>query len=105
MRLLFRFYDPDSGSVMIDGQNIADVTRDSVRGTMGIVPQDTVLFHDTIRYNIWYGDRTASDKNVEMAAKGAEIHDAILGFPDQYKTVRTLACLACMAQCSASQTT
>lgn len=87
MRLLFRFYDVDGGCIKIDGQKITDHTLDSVRGVMGVVPQDTVLFHDTIRYNIKYGKRDAADSDIEVASKGSEIHHAILGFPEQYETI------------------
>eukprot|EP00041_Stephanoeca_diplocostata_P034068 m.1143203 g.1143203 ORF g.1143203 m.1143203 type:complete len:915 (+) comp24457_c0_seq16:87-2831(+) len=87
MRLLFRFYDVDAGSVTVNGENVATCTLESLRGIMGVVPQDTVLFHDTIRYNMKYGRSTATDDEVIEAAKGAEIHDSILSFPDQYETV------------------
>ncbi len=86
-RLLYRFYDVDAGAIRIDGQNIADVTQDSVRATIGIVPQDTVLFNDTIRYNIAYGRPDASEEEIEAAARLASIHDFIMSTPDGYDTV------------------
>ncbi|KAI9258713.1 hypothetical protein EDC94DRAFT_563959 [Helicostylum pulchrum] len=86
LRLLFRFYDPDSGRILIDGQDISRVTQASLRKAIGVVPQDTVLFNDTILYNIRYGDVNASDEDVYRAAKAAQIHDKILSFPDGYNT-------------------
>ncbi|KAI9301629.1 hypothetical protein BJ944DRAFT_168748 [Cunninghamella echinulata] len=86
LRLLFRFYDPTSGNIYIDGQNIRHVKQDSLRKAIGVVPQDTVLFNDTIMYNLRYGDIHASDEKIIQAAKSAQIHDSILGFPDQYET-------------------
>jgi len=83
-RLLFRFYDATGGRILIDGQDIRDVTQDSVRHAIGIVPQDTVLFNDTIRYNIRYGRPDATDEEVEEAARLAQIHDFIAGLPDGY---------------------
>ncbi|PZW45618.1 ATP-binding cassette subfamily B protein [Humitalea rosea] len=85
-RLLFRFYDVDSGRVMIDGQDVKAVTQDSVRAAIGVVPQDTVLFNDTIRYNIAYGRPGASDAEVEEAARLAQVHDFVLRLPDGYNT-------------------
>lgn len=86
LRLLFRFYDPLSGHIYIDGQDISSVKQSSLRKNIGVVPQDTVLFNDTILYNIRYGDVTASDEDVYRAAKAAQIHDKILSFPDGYET-------------------
>ncbi|KAI8979740.1 hypothetical protein BDF20DRAFT_871371 [Mycotypha africana] len=86
LRLLFRFYDPQSGHIYIDGQDIASVKQASLRKNIGVVPQDTVLFNDTILYNIRYGDVNASDEDVYRAAKAAQIHDRILSFPDGYNT-------------------
>ena len=83
-RLLLRFYDPDSGRVCIDGQDIRDLTLDSVRGVMGVVPQDTVLFNDTIGYNIGYGRPEASAQEIEAAARIAQIHDFISQHPEGY---------------------
>jgi ATP-binding cassette subfamily B protein len=83
-RLLFRFYDPSGGRVLIDGQDIAQVTQKSLRAALGIVPQDTVLFNDTIGYNIAYGRDGAGHGEVEAAARGAAIHDFVLSLPDGY---------------------
>ncbi len=85
-RLLFRFYDIDSGTIRIDGQDIRDVTQSSVRAAIGIVPQDTVLFNDTIYYNIAYGRPSATRAEVEEAAKLARIHDFVMALPDGYKS-------------------
>ncbi|GES92098.1 ATP-binding cassette sub-family B member 6, mitochondrial [Rhizophagus clarus] len=85
-RLLFRFYDVQNGRILVDGQDIRHVRQRDLRSCIGIVPQDTVLFNDTIRYNIRYGKIGATDKEVEEAAEAAQIHDKILGFPDGYDT-------------------
>ena len=85
-RLLFRFYDVDEGAIRIDGQDIRDVTQASLRAAIGIVPQDTVLFNDTIYYNVAYGRPDASPAEVEAAAKLARIHDFIMSLPDKYQT-------------------
>lgn len=85
-RLLFRFYDADRGAILIDGQDVRDVTQASVRAAIGVVPQDTVLFNDTIRYNIGYGRPGATDAEIEAAARLAHIHDLILTMPDGYET-------------------
>ena len=86
-RLLFRFYDVGSGAITIDGQDIRQVTQGSVRRAMGIVPQDTVLFNDTVRYNIAYGRTDASEAEVEQAARAAHIHDFIVATPKGYDTM------------------
>ena len=86
-RLLFRFYDVGSGAITIDGQDIRQVTQGSVRRAMGIVPQDTVLFNDTVRYNIAYGRTDATEAEVEQAAKAAHIHDFIAATPKGYDTM------------------
>ncbi|WP_020593174.1 ABCB family ABC transporter ATP-binding protein/permease [Kiloniella laminariae] len=86
-RLLFRFYDLDGGKITIDGQDIAGVTQASLRQSIGIVPQDTVLFNDSIYYNIAYGRPSANREEVEAAAKLAKIHDFILSLPDGYESV------------------
>ena len=86
-RLLFRFYDVDEGAVKIDRQDIRSVTQDSVRASIAIVPQDTVLFNDTILYNIGYGRPEASEEEIENAAKAASLHDFILKMPDGYQTI------------------
>lgn len=83
-RILFRFYDVSSGSVSIDGQNIAEVTQASLRNAIGMVPQDTVLFNDTIRYNIRYGRPDAGDRDIEQAARLAQIHEFITSLPEGY---------------------
>jgi ATP-binding cassette subfamily B protein len=83
-RLLFRFYDPTQGRITIDGQDIAAVTQASLRAAIGIVPQDTVLFNDTIGYNIGYGREGAGQAEIEAAAKGAAIHDFIASLPAGY---------------------
>jgi ATP-binding cassette, subfamily B, heavy metal transporter len=86
-RLLFRFYDVDRGQILIDGQDIRDVKQASLRAALGIVPQDTVLFNDTITYNIAYGKPGASKAEIEQAARMAHIHDFILAMPDGYQTM------------------
>lgn len=86
LRLLFRFYDPSSGHIYIDGQDISQVTQYSLRKNIGVVPQDTVLFNDSIYYNIQYGDVNADSDEVYRAAKAAMIHDKIESFPDGYET-------------------
>ena len=85
-RLLFRFYDVNSGSLKIDGQDIRGVTQASVHNSIGIVPQDTVLFNDTIGYNIAYGRDGASEDEIIAAAKSAKIHDFIISLTDGYNT-------------------
>jgi ATP-binding cassette subfamily B protein len=86
-RLLFRFYDVQSGAIRIDGQEIKQLTQDSVRRAIGIVPQDTVLFNDTVYYNIAYGQTSASKTQVEEAARSARIHDFIASTPQGYGTM------------------
>jgi ABC-type transport system involved in Fe-S cluster assembly fused permease/ATPase subunit len=86
-RLLFRFYDVTGGRVLIDGQDIRDVTQDSVRAAIGVVPQDTVLFNDTIRYNIGYGKPSASREQIEQAARLAQVHDFVMRLPEGYDTM------------------
>jgi ABC-type transport system involved in Fe-S cluster assembly fused permease/ATPase subunit len=85
-RLLFRFYDVTGGRILIDGQDIRLVGQASLRASIGIVPQDTVLFNDTIGYNIAYGRDGATQAEVEAAARGAAIHDFIVSLPDDYAT-------------------
>ncbi|KQN03604.1 metal ABC transporter permease [Sphingobium sp. Leaf26] len=85
-RILFRFYDIQSGQVSIDGQDISGVTQASLRAAIGIVPQDMVLFNDTVGYNIGYGREGASQAEIEAAAKAASIHDFIMGLPKGYAT-------------------
>jgi ATP-binding cassette subfamily B protein len=86
-RLLYRFYDIQSGSITINGQDIQAVTQASLRKSIGIVPQDTVLFNDTVAYNIGYGDTSASQAQIEAAAKAAHIHDFIASTPMGYETM------------------
>jgi ATP-binding cassette subfamily B protein len=85
-RLLFRFYDVTGGRVLIDGADIRDLTQDSLRAAIGVVPQDTVLFNETIRYNIAYGRPGATDAEIEHAARLAQVHDFVLRLPDGYAT-------------------
>ena len=85
-RLLFRFYDVEGGAVRIDGQDIRDVTQISLHQAIGIVPQDTVLFNDTIGYNIAYGKPDATKDEIVDAAKAASLHEFVMGLPDGYRT-------------------
>jgi ABC-type transport system involved in Fe-S cluster assembly fused permease/ATPase subunit len=86
-RLLFRFYDPKEGAIFVNNQNIKDISQKSLRKMIGVVPQDTVLFNDTIYYNISYGDPTASEDQIFEAAKSADIHSFIISLPDGYQTI------------------
>ena len=86
-RILFRFYDIQSGRVTVDGQSLADITQDSLRKSIGIVPQDTVLFNDTVGYNIAYAKPNAAQGEIEAAARAAQIHDFIAGLPKGYNTM------------------
>lgn len=85
-RLIFRFYDITTGQITIDGQDIREVTQNSLRQAIGIVPQDTVLFNDTIYYNIAYGNIKATQEEIINASKKAHIHDFIISLPDGYNT-------------------
>lgn len=85
-RLLFRFYDVTGGAIRIDGQDLRDVTQDSIRAAIGVVPQDTVLFNDTIFYNIAYGRPDATREEVIEAARAARIHDFVVSLPEGYET-------------------
>ena len=85
-RILFRFYDIENGDVKVDGQSIKNITQDSLRKSIGIVPQDTVLFNDTIGYNIGYAKLNAGQDEIIEAAKAAQIHDFIAGLPLGYET-------------------
>ena len=85
-RLLFRFYDVVGGAIRIDGQDLRDVTQESLHARIGVVPQDTVLFNDTIRYNIAYGRPEASEAEIQGAARAANIHEFILSLPEGYDT-------------------
>ena len=86
-RILFRFYDIEDGRVTIDGQSLTDITQDSLRRAIGIVPQDTVLFNDTIGYNIAYAKPEATQDEIEAAAKAAQIHDFVANLPKGYETM------------------
>jgi ATP-binding cassette, subfamily B, heavy metal transporter len=86
-RLLYRFYDVTGGTILIDGQNIAEVQQKSLRAAIGMVPQDTVLFNDTVRYNIGYGRPDATEDEIIEAAKLAQIHDFVMSLPKGYETV------------------
>ncbi len=86
-RLLFRFYDVTNGRILIDGQDIRDITLDSLRGSIGVVPQDTVLFNDTIYYNIAYGNPEADREAIINSAKRAHIHQFIESLPEGYETL------------------
>ncbi len=85
-RLLFRFYDVTEGAVLVDGRDVRDYTQASLRAAIGVVPQDTVLFNDTIRYNIAYGRPDATQEEIEHAARVAQVHDFVLRMPDGYNT-------------------
>ncbi|MBC7147120.1 MAG: ABC transporter ATP-binding protein/permease [Thioclava marina] len=85
-RLLFRFYDVTGGGITIDGQDLRDITQESLHQSIGVVPQDTVLFNDTIRYNIAYGRADASEAEIVAAAKAAKIHDFVMSLPEGYDT-------------------
>jgi len=85
-RLLYRFYNAQNGSIQIDGNDIKDVTIDSVRRHIGVVPQDTVLFNETLMYNLRYANQDATDEEVHAACRAASIHDKIMLFPDGYNT-------------------
>ena len=85
-RLMFRFYDVNGGAIRIDGQDLRDVTQGSIHAQIGVVPQDTVLFNDTLRYNIAYGRADATEAEIVAAAKAAKIHDFILSLPEGFDT-------------------
>ena len=85
-RLLFRFYDVTEGRVLIDGRDVRDYTQASLRAAIGVVPQDTVLFNDTIRYNIAYGRPDATQAEIENAARVAQVHEFVLRMPEGYDT-------------------
>ncbi|KAJ9481353.1 hypothetical protein VN97_g12130 [Penicillium thymicola] len=86
LRLLFRSYNPENGKILVDGHDVQDITIDSLRKNIGVVPQDTTLFNDTLMYNLKYADTDASDEDVHQACSKAGIHDKIEGFPDGYNT-------------------
>ncbi len=85
-RLLFRFYNTQDGSIQVDGHDVQDVTIDSLRRHIGVVPQDTVLFNETLMYNLKYANPSCSEEDVFEACRAASIHEKILGFPDGYQT-------------------
>lgn len=85
--MLYRFYTPDAGEITIGGQQLDNVTIDSLRRAIAVIPQDTVLFHESIGYNIHYGNLDASWDEVVEAAKKARIHDTIMSFPNGYDTI------------------
>ena len=85
-RHMFRYYDCDEGSVELDGQNVKDLTIDSIRAHIGVVPQDTTLFNETIMYNLRYAKPDATDEEIYAACKAASVHERIMQFPDQYQT-------------------
>ncbi|KAK8183064.1 putative ABC iron exporter Atm1 [Phyllosticta capitalensis] len=87
LRLLFRYYDVQSGRILIDGQDIRDVSQESLRKAIGVVPQDTPLFNNTIGHNLRYGNLEASEEDVKAAAKRAKIHDTVSSWPDGYDTM------------------
>ena len=86
-RLLFRFYDPKQGAIFINNENITDISQSSLRKMIGVVPQDTVLFNDTIYYNISYGNPKASEEQIYEAARSADIHNFVMELPDGYQTL------------------
>ena len=86
VRLLYRFYDPTDGRILLGGKDIRDVALDSLRGSVSVVPQDCVLFHDTIRHNIAYGRLSASADEVVQAIRLADLEDSIEAMPDRYQT-------------------
>jgi ABC-type transport system involved in Fe-S cluster assembly fused permease/ATPase subunit len=85
-RLMFRFYNCQEGSIEVDGHDVKDVTIDSVRRNIGVVPQDTILFNETLMYNLQYANPDATEEDVYEACRAAAIHDRIMGFPDKYNT-------------------
>jgi len=85
-RLLFRFYNTQDGSIQLDGNDIKDITIDSLRRHIGVVPQDTILFNETLMYNLKYANQKASDEEIYAACRAASIHDKIMAFPDGYLT-------------------
>lgn len=85
-RILFRFYNPESGKVLIDGNDVQDVTIDSLRSFIGVVPQETLLFNETLMYNLKYARQSATDEEVYEACRTASIHDKIMAFPDKYES-------------------
>ncbi|KAK4174809.1 P-loop containing nucleoside triphosphate hydrolase protein, partial [Triangularia setosa] len=85
-RLMFRYYNPKAGRIVIEGMDVQDLTIDSVRRAIGVVPQDTILFNETLMYNLRYANPGASDEEIFEACRAAAIHDRIMSFPDGYNT-------------------
>ncbi|KAG0648707.1 Aspirochlorine biosynthesis Q [Hyphodiscus hymeniophilus] len=85
-RLLFRFYNAQDGSIQVDGKDVKDITIDSLRSHIGVVPQDTILFNETLMYNLRYANQDATDEDIFNACRAASIHDKIMAFPDGYNT-------------------
>lgn len=103
LRLLFRSYDSQSGTITIDGQNIQDVTIDSLRRAIGVVPQDTPLFNASIGHNIRYGRLDATDEEVRAAAERAKVHDIVNSWPDKYETMVGERGMMISGKCSISR--
>ncbi|KAH8929635.1 P-loop containing nucleoside triphosphate hydrolase protein [Atractiella rhizophila] len=87
LRLLYRFYDVTDGSIKIDGHDLHSLTQHSLRSQVGVVPQDSMVFNETVRYNIRYGNPTADEDRIISAAKAAQIHDRVLSFSDGHSTI------------------
>lgn len=87
LKLLFRFYDADEGTIRVDGMDIRDIKLSSLRSYIGVVPQDTILFNDTLMYNLMYSKHNATEEDVYVACKAASIHDKILKFVKGYATI------------------
>lgn len=87
LKLLFRFYDPYKGKIKVDGLDLRELSVESLRSHIGVVPQDTILFNDTLMYNLLYSRPEASIEDVYTACKAASIHNRILGFPNGYSTI------------------
>lgn len=86
IRLMYRFFEPQSGDILVGNEKINTVDLESLRKSISIVPQDSVLFHDTIFYNLKYGNLEKSDEDVYEAARLAELHDSVMSWPKQYQT-------------------
>ena len=86
LKLLFRFYNPNSGKISVDGKDVQDITTQSLRNYIGVVPQDTILFNASLMYNLLYAKPQATAQEVFEACQSASVHDKILGFPDGYET-------------------
>jgi ABC-type multidrug transport system fused ATPase/permease subunit len=86
LRLLYRFYNVNGGCIKIDGRPVEDITIESLRSHFGVVPQETMLFNDTLMYNLLYANPSATEEQVYAACKAASVHDKIMAFPDVYQT-------------------